>query len=165
MQLKKFSLAAFAAVLVFTSSAMAETILGRVVGVTDGDTVKFLTPEKQQIKVRLYGIDAPESKQAFGAKSRQALSDIAFGKDAKLVTVNQDRYGRTVAWLYVGDVNANEAQVKAGMAWWYQAYAKHETRLRALQDEARMAKRGLWADSSPIAPWIWRNEKRSAKQN
>jgi endonuclease YncB( thermonuclease family) len=163
MRFKKFSAAVLAAFVVFTSSALAETILGRVVGVTDGDTIKLLTPEKQQIKVRLYGIDAPESKQAFGARSKQSLSDIAFGKEVKLVTVNTDRYGRTVAWLYVGDINANEAQVRAGMAWWYQAYAKHETRLRTLQEEAQRAKRGLWADKDPVPPWTWRQERRSAK--
>lgn len=141
-------------------AAFAETILGRVVGVTDGDTIKLLTVEKKQIKVRLYGIDAPESKQAFGSRAKQSLSEIAFGKAARIETVNTDRYGRTVAWLYIGNVNANEAQVAAGMAWWYQAYAKHETRLRDLQIEAQKNKRGLWTDANPTPPWEWRREKR-----
>lgn len=139
----------------------AETILGHVVGIVDGDTITLLTPEKTQIKVRLYGIDAPEKKQAFGSRAKDNLSAIAFCKDAKLVTVNKDQYGRTVAWVYVANVNANEEQVRTGFAWWYSQFAKHETKLRDLEQEARKAKRGLWADQEPVPPWKWRQTSKA----
>ena len=77
----------------------AETLTGRVVGISDGDTITVLVGQ-QQVKVRLADIDAPESKQAFGTRSKQALSDLCFQKDAKLETAGKDRYGRTIATVY-----------------------------------------------------------------
>lgn len=149
--------------LFLTVSCPAETITGRVVGVHDGDTLTLLTPDKQQVKVRLYGIDAPETKQAFGSRAKQALSDLAFGKEAKLDIKNKDRYGRSVAWVYVGSLNANEEMVRQGMAWWYRDYAKKDAKLGELQAEAQKAKRGLWADKEPVPPWEWRKQKSPAR--
>jgi endonuclease YncB( thermonuclease family) len=76
--------------LVYTQ-AYAQIYQGKVVGVSDGDTLIMLTPEKQQIKVRLAEIDAPEKSQAYGQRSKQSLSDLAFGKQVRIE--QQDRAG------------------------------------------------------------------------
>lgn len=144
--------------LFLTVSCVAETLSGRIVGVTDGDTVTLLTPENRQMKIRLYGIDAPEARQAFGTRARQALSSMVFSKDAKAEVRSTDRYGRTVAWLYVDGGNINEAMVQQGFAWWYQSFAKKDTRLEELQNEAKAARRGLWSDKAPVPPWEWRKK-------
>jgi endonuclease YncB( thermonuclease family) len=141
--------------------AMAEPrIEGRVVGVSDGDTITLLTTENQQIKVRLAEIDAPEKAQAFGNKSKQSLSDICFKKVALLDVQDVDRYGRTVARVMCADVDANAEQVKRGFAWVYDRYVKDQS-LYSIQSDARENSRGLWRDAVPIPPWEFR---RYAKQ-
>jgi micrococcal nuclease len=135
-------------------------LLGLVVGVSDGDTLTLLTPEKQQVKVRLAEIDAPEKSQPFGQRSKQSLSALCYDKQAQLRIVDMDRYGRAVARVICDGTDANASQVKAGMAHVYPKYAK-DPALYTLQDEARTAKRGLWADPSPVPPWEFRKAQRS----
>jgi endonuclease YncB( thermonuclease family) len=147
--------------LAFVATAVAsETITAHVVGVHDGDTITLLTPAKKQIKIRLFGIDAPETKQAFGQRSKQSLSDLVFGKDVRAEIQNTDRYGRSVAWIFVGDVNANLRQVERGMAWWYRTYAKKAKNLEAAETNARNGKVGLWVEPNPVPPWQWRRVKK-----
>lgn len=86
-------------------SVFAETVSGRVVSIADGDTLTLLTSEQRQVKVRLHGIDAPEKAQPFGTRSRQALGDLAFNKQASVRVENTDRYGRTVGTVTVGGKN------------------------------------------------------------
>ena len=100
---------------------------GKVVGVSDGDTFLLLTPDKQQVKVRLPEIDAPEKAQPFGSRSRQALSDLVFSKEILVVQDDIDRYGRLVGQLYVGTTHVNRKMVQEGMAWAYSQYLKDET--------------------------------------
>ena len=132
----------------------------RVVGVTDGDTVKVLTEDKTEIKMRLNGIDAPESKMPFGTQAKSNLSDLVFNKTVTAKIDNYDRYGRAVGELTLGGASVNERMVRDGYAWWYRAYAKKNTTLERLEREARAAKRGLWHDARPKAPWEWRKAKR-----
>ena len=99
--------------------ALALDYTGRVVGISDGDTLTLLTPEKQQIRVRLGEIDTPESRQPYGTRARQALSNLAFGKEARVVVQDTDRYGRTVGRVYVGGLDVNAEMVKQGAAWVY----------------------------------------------
>ena len=128
----------------------------RVVGISDGDTVTVLTARREQIRVRLHGIDAPESGQPFGTKSRQWLSDQVFGKTVELVRVDTDQYGRIVGRLRTGGKDVNVESVKAGMAWWYQRYARTDRKLEEAEREAKSARRGLWSEPNPTAPWDWR---------
>ena len=135
---------------------------GRVVGVSDGDTLTVLDGDKRQHKIRLSGIDAPESGQAFGNRSKQALSDCAFGKAATVTGDKTDRYGRTVARVSVAGVDCNRRQIELGMAWHYKKYAGEQPAAEraayaAAEDAARAAKRGLWADPHAMPPWDWRN--------
>ena len=125
-------------------------------GITDGDTIKVLKDDKEQIKVRLVEIDAPEKKQAFGNRSKQTLSDYCFNKVATLTEKGQDRYGRTLARVNCNGVDVNAEMVRVGMAWVYDKYVTDRS-LYALQDEAKAARRGLWVDPDPVPPWEWRH--------
>ena len=134
----------------------ADTLSGRVVGVTDGDTVTLLTEQKQQVKIRLMAIDAPEKSQAFGAASKQELSDICFDKPATVAIQGKDKYGRTIGDLTCEGLNASEEQVAAGMAWVYRQYSNDE-HLIEIEAKAKANRRGLWSDPSPIPPWNFRH--------
>lgn len=134
----------------------AAEIVGAVVGVADGDTITVLTTDKTQVRVRFYGIDAPESRQAFGAASKKALSERVFKKTVRVEVVDTDRYGRSVGRVFLGDIDVGLEQVKAGLAWWYVHYAANDEALCDAEAEARQAKRGLWADKEPTPPWAWR---------
>jgi endonuclease YncB( thermonuclease family) len=133
----------------------------RVVAVHDGDTVTVLS-DRHQLRVRLTDIDAPELKQPFGKRSKAALSEICFGKVAGLEIRGRDRYGRTLARLRCDGVDANAEQVRRGYAWVFTRYARANSPLYALQLDAQTARRGLWTDRSPTAPWEWRRQRRAA---
>ena len=145
--------------LLFTLSAQAETLEGKVIKIADGDTLTLLTSANKQIKIRLAGIDTPEKKQPFGKRAKQALANLAFQKQALVEVETKDRYGRTVGTVFVGSQNLNAELVRQGMAWVYRKYTDDE-RLYALESEAKQAKRGLWLDENPIPPWEWRKGKR-----
>ena len=133
-----------------------EEYVVKVVGISDGDTFTGLTADSQQIKCRMYGIDAPEKKQAFGNRSKQTLSDLIFGEQVQIKIQNKDRYGRAVVWVYTAkgkDVSAE--MLKAGMAWHYKQYSK-DKEYAELENQARNGKIGLWTDKNPVAPWEYR---------
>lgn len=146
-------------------SAAKADFIGKVVRISDGDTVTVLNSSNQQIRIRFSQIDAPESKQAFGQKSRQNINFI----HEKLVYVkedSQDRYGRTLGTIYLVtngqkpnlDItnSINYKQVKDGYAWAYREYLKDKIILSA-ESEARASKRGLWVDPNPIYPSKFRH--------
>jgi endonuclease YncB( thermonuclease family) len=143
------------------TAAHAVEIAGRVVGVSDGDTLTLLTADKQQIKVRLAEIDTPEKAQPYGQKSRQALAAMTFQKHVTLVVQDRDRYGRTVARVNVDGVDVNRKLVVSGAAWVYRQYSRDPSMLQA-EAEAKAAKRGLWAlpEAERIPPWEWRRGSR-----
>lgn len=129
-----------------------------VVGISDGDTLTARCGEgeaAQTVKVRLAEIDAPEKAQPFGQRSRQALAALCFKRPARVSVQTIDRYGRSVARVQCDGVDANAEQVRAGMAWVFDRYAKDRS-LYALQDDARAAGRGVWSEAAPVAPWLWR---------
>lgn len=131
-------------------------LAGRVVGVSDGDTITILAegPKgKRPVRVRLHGIDCPESHQPYGARAKQFTSRLAFGRQAVASVVDTDRYGRLVAEVAVEGRSLNRELVEAGLAW---AYARYSRRYAASEQAARAARRGLWADPSPVPPWEFR---------
>ncbi len=136
---------------------------GKVVAVADGDTITVLR-DHVQVKVRLVEIDAPEKAQAFGNRSKESLSELCFGKTATLADKGKDRYGRTIGRVSCAGVDANAEQVRHGMAWVYDRYVM-DRGLYSIQDEARSARRGLWADSRPIRPWDWRRARRAGENH
>ena len=132
----------------------------KVVGVKDGDTIELLQNGKT-MTVRLFGVDTPEKTQAYGQRARQFTSDLAFGKNVRLIVNNTDRYGRTVGTIILPDGRSlNEELVRNGYAWHYKAYS-NDLKLANLESDARRYKRGLWQDANPVAPWDFRKNKRT----
>ena len=138
-------------------------LLCLVVAITDGDTLKVRCGEPgayEQVTIRLAEIDAPEKNQAFGQRSKQALSDLCFQTRAAVRPTTRDRYGRMVARVECSGSDANVEQVRTGMAW---AYTKYQTdpRFSQLERQARVARVGLWRDDEPKAPWDFRAERKA----
>lgn len=148
------------AALLLALTAAAEDLRGRVVRVSDGDTVTVLDAGKVEHRVRLAGIDAPEKAQAYGDKSKEALAALVAGKEVRVEISGKDKYGREIGRVFVGDVEANLEQVKAGMAWHYAQFAPAAKNLREAQERARAGKLGLWKDEAPVAPWDWRKAQK-----
>ncbi|MBO1077253.1 thermonuclease family protein [Roseomonas marmotae] len=145
--------------LLLSQPTLAAELFGRVVGIADGDTLTLLTPERQQVKVRLYGIDAPESRQPYGTRAQQELSALAFRKEVRVVVEDTDRYGRKVGRVWAGPVDVNAELVRRGAAWVYRQYNR-DPALPRLEAEARQAKRGLWSlpPQEQVPPWDWRRQ-------
>lgn len=129
----------------YFSSFLNEYSLDKV---SDGDTITVLS-KGEKIKVRFYGIDAPESKQKYGQYCTKMLSDFLANKQIKLDIKDKDKYGRSVAIVYANGLDINQQMVKNGCAWSYQNYTK-----KYLEDEkyARANKLGLWQDNNPQNP-------------
>ena len=156
---RMLALTMWATVLALTLPAQAGEVLnGKVVGVTDGDTITVLVAGHDKVKVRLANIDAPEKAQPFGQRSKQALSDLAFGKAIECNQSGLDRYGRTIAECSVGSIVINLAMVKVGMAWVYRKYAHNVPDYYAAEEEAHRLRLGLWAVADPVPPWKWRRQ-------
>lgn len=152
----------FIATLVFaTLSAHASDINCKVIGISDGDTLTCLTASKEQIKVRLAQVDAPEKEQDFGQKSKQSLSNLAYQKDVILKVETTDKYRRTVATVMQNGIDVNLEQIKRGMVWVYTQYA-HDPAYFSAEKKARASRIGLWAASNPIEPSKWRKGQTSA---
>jgi len=144
--------------LALSCSARAD-FTGKVVAVADGDTLTVLV-DRQQVKVHLAEIDAPELKQPFGLRSRQSLAELCFGKDAVVREAGRDRYGRTIGRVDCSGTDANAEQVRRGMAWVYRRSTESTPPLYFLEDEAQRSHEGLWADRSPVPPWLWRKDQK-----
>ena len=139
----------------------------QAVKVSDGDTLNGQKVENGKfvgeiVKIRMFGIDAPEKSQDYGSESKQALEKMVNGKTLEIEEKNRDRYGRTVAVVYADGKNVNEEMVKAGNAWWYQEYDKNDTRMQAYQENAKKNKLGLFGKRGYIEPWNYRREKKAA---
>jgi endonuclease YncB( thermonuclease family) len=134
---------------------------GRVIRVSDGDTIALLNADKAQIRVRLYGIDAPEKKQLYGEASRKYLADMVAGKDIEVKVHNIDRYGRSVGHIIIQNLDVNRAMIEAGYSWVYRQYCKIPECVKwlLLEEEAKADKRGLWQEPDPVPPWEWRRKK------
>lgn len=126
--------------------------------VVDGDTLVVVRRDSgDPVRIRLHGIDAPETDQPYAAEATAALGRLARGR-LGIVPLELDRYGRTVAVVYSDDgANLNQALVAQGAAWWFRRYAPDDAELRRLEAEAKLARRGLWASADPVAPWDYRN--------
>ena len=145
-------------------TAIADTVTGLVVGITDGDTLTLLV-DRQEHKVRVAGIDAPEKRQAWGEKSKTNLSRLAFNQQAVAECPKVDRYGRKICKVMVASKDVGLAQVQDGLAWWYRKYANEQS----VEDRgayenaelmAKLKRLGLWADTNPAPPWDFRRGER-----
>jgi endonuclease YncB( thermonuclease family) len=142
-------------------TSIAADFTGVVTRVLDGDTLAVASGD-YTIRVRLYGVDAPEKAQPGGPESAAFTERLALNRPATLVERTVDRYGRVVCEVLLPDGRVlNQEIIKAGHGWWYERYAPLSTELRLLEAEARFYKRGLWSDLYPTAPWEWRKEEHS----
>lgn len=161
--------------LLFLSASVAATENEcRVVAISDGDTLTCLTVDKRQEKIRLRGIDAPESRQPWGDRSRQHLAALVHGKPVVISWQKRDRWQRIIGtvWVEPADcpgcgptLDAGRAQLAAGMAWWFKRYASDQPReerhsYEFEEAEARARRVGLWADPQQTPPWDWRANRR-----
>jgi endonuclease YncB( thermonuclease family) len=151
-------------VLSFAHISHADVLHGLVVAVADGDTITVLDESKQQHKIRLMGIDAPEKKQAYGQRSKESLSELVYMKDVEVTWTKRDRYGRTVGQVSFDGTDMCLEQIKRGMAWHYKQYQREQAESdRSLYSDseslARELKIGLWHDETPIEPSSFRHNK------
>lgn len=127
----------------------------------DGDTINITTHNNKKVKIRLYGIDAPELKQPFGEQSQLCLEEMIKNQNISYIPRNKnkstDKYGRTVAVIFKGNTNINLEMVKKGCAWNYMYYNRSLYTIFA-QITAKNKKAGLWADNNPQAPWDYRKQ-------
>jgi endonuclease YncB( thermonuclease family) len=142
----------------------AETIRGKVVKIADGDTLTILDARRQEHRIRLSGIDAPERKQAHYETSRQNLAKLSFGKAVIVEWHKRDVEGRLVGKVQADRQDVGLAQLRAGQAWWFRRNANEQTmfdrsRYEAAELDARRNRRGLWKTGTPMPPWEWRAEK------
>ncbi|WP_082762664.1 thermonuclease family protein [Aliarcobacter cryaerophilus] len=133
-------------------------LVGKVVKVSDGDTVTILTSDKTQHKIRLNDIDAPEKKQNFGNKSKDNLAKYIAGKTVTVQYQKKDKYKRILGTIYYNNTDINLQQVKDGYAWVYRKYSNNQNYYKA-EKLARDKRIGLWADKNPLEPWEFRRKR------
>jgi len=143
--------------------AVCQTLSGKVVNVSDGDMITIIDASKQEHRIRLYGIDCPESGQAFGEAAKKFTSSTVARKTVTVEVFDTDRYGRTVGVVTVNGVNVNLQLIQAGYAWLYRYYCQEEfcSVWLKVENQARIAGVGLWSDDNPVPPWEWRNAIRN----
>jgi endonuclease YncB( thermonuclease family) len=140
-----------------------------VVGVSDGDTLTLQDSLHARHRIRLAGIDAPETAQPYGDSSKRHLSDLVFGESVTVEYEKYDRYGRIVGKILKGGRDASLEQLRAGLAWHYKQYQREQSRAdrsayAAFETAAQQARAGLWRDPAPVPPWTWRLETRSKQR-
>jgi len=155
----------WSALLLLAGALNAATLQGKVIGVADGDTVTLLDDQKNQHKIRLQGIDAPEKAQAFGNKSKQSLHEMVHGKEVFVDVQKKDKYGRSVGKILVNQTDACLEQIKRGMVWHYKQYANEQSPedrdvYAQAESTARAQSLGLWKDKSPTPPWAFRKQNK-----
>ena len=132
----------------------------KVVSISDGDTFRGLTEDKENIKFRIYGIDAPEKYQAFGSRSTQYLADLIFGETVGIKVQEEDYFGRLVVLVFTPDGKDVSAEMlKAGMAWHFKKYDKSKE-YTSFENRAKLKREGLWRDKNPTPPWNFRRKNK-----
>lgn len=160
MRTKKYSFLVTIVLLCFSGNILAQKFQVKVVKISDGDTFTAINRDNLQLKFRIWGIDAPEKKQAFGTKSKEHLSSLIFGETITVDVQKQDGWGRYIAYVFTPDnKDVGTEMIKAGMAWQFIEYDQSE-KYRAAELQARKSKKGLWSDSHRIAPWEFRKKEK-----
>ena len=144
-----------------------EILTGKVIGVSDGDTITLLNAQQKQIKVRLTGIDCPEKSQAFGNRAKKELSDKVFSQNVQIEVRGKDKYGRSLGVVKIGNEDVNEYLISQGVAWHFKKYAKTQpaeeaSRYARAEELARQSKKGLWIQDNPIPPWEFREQSKKS---
>ena len=164
----KFKSIATVLALCLVFQVQADTLLGKVINVADGDTITVLDDTNTQHKIRLTGIDAPEKRQAFGNVAKQSLVEQVAGQSVAVEWVKVDKYGRKIGKVLLAGLDCNLVQVKRGLAWHYKQYQREQSSTdqqsyAVAETEARATKLGLWRDAEPTPPWEFRHKGRALK--
>lgn len=138
-------------------SLTAMAVSGKVIDVPDGDTLVIRSGSKK-IRVRMYGIDAPELKQRYGVEARNYLADRILDKNVNIKVMDEDKYGRKVGKVYYKNKDMNLEMISTGNAWFYEYHAKREKEYRKAYNNARENRIGLWRDRNPQNPRQFRLE-------
>lgn len=146
-------------------SAAAETVRGMVKAVYDGDTLVLIGRGAGRLKVRLYGIDAPETRkpdspgQPYGSQSKRVLMYKVLGREVTAELMDKDQYGRAVAVVRLDGRDINAEMVAEGQAWAYRQYlaGPYASNYISLEERARRQRRGLWREPNPRPPWEFRH--------
>jgi endonuclease YncB( thermonuclease family) len=139
---------------------------GKAEKISDGDTITLLTNDYERIKVRFYGIDAPEKKQPSGPQATEALKRLIDGRELTVEEVDTDRYSRVVGLVRLGDQLINLTLIEEGWAWLYPNYCRIKDVCQAMAQAEKTAQSqaaGLWRDQNPVPPWRWRKGERAAE--
>ena len=140
----------------------ADPVEWRGVNVADGDTLTALDDGNTQHRIRIDGIDAPERGQPFGTVARDRMTALAKGKTATIHGHGNDRYGRLLATVEIDGDDLGHRLVTEGLAWHYVQF-NNDPQLAAAEQQARAARRGLWADAKPEPPWEWRKGEKARR--
>jgi len=140
-------------------------LAGTVTAIADGDSFTLTTPDGRRVGVRISGIDAPEKGQAWADASRDHLVKLLSYGPLAVEPIKTDPYGRQVARVRIRGEDIGLQQVQAGLAWYFVRYAADQRpdereRYARAEREARSAHRGLWTDPQPLAPWLYRQQRR-----
>lgn len=140
----------------------AHAWVAKVISVTDGDTVRVYSKEQGLVKIRFFGIDAPEKRQPYGRSAKKYLTSIISGARVEVKPITKDSNGRTVAVVLSSEANVNLKMVRAGYAWVYRRYCDKPfcAEWIAIEAKARAEKSGLWKEKNPVPPWEWRRMRR-----
>ena len=160
-----------AMVLMTALPVSAETVRGMVKAVHDGDTVVLVGRGTGRVTVRLYGVDAPETRkpdspgQPFGSQAKRVLMFKVLGKEVTAEVQDRDQYGRTVGVLKLAGRDINAEMVTEGMAWAYRQFlgGPYASRYIQLEEQARRQRRGLWRDPNPQPPWEFRRGQKKRR--
>jgi endonuclease YncB( thermonuclease family) len=177
------AVAAAALILASGTTVAQTTLVGRVIGVTDGDTVTLLDGANKQHHVRLAGIDAPERGQPGAYRSKDSLARLVREQVVRVEWHKRDQFDRIVGAVWVASpdspcrgkpdcpmtLDAGLAQITMGRAWWFRRFAHEQSpqdrgRYESAEQEARSRKAGLWRDGSAVPPWEWREKRQGANR-
>lgn len=142
--------------LILSSGAFTQSHNGSIIRVIDGDTFAFQTAEGSFV-IRMYGIDAPERDQTYSKESADFMKQY-LNKEAIIKASGVDKYGRTLAVLFIDGQDINLFSIKNGCAWHFKRYSSDQ-QYADTESYARKNKIGLWKVDNPIPPWEWRQLK------
>lgn len=151
----------FVSFLFLPITGLSDSLSGKVMSVVDADTITLVTPDKQRVKVRLYGIDTPKGEQPQGQNAKRFTFSLVYDKEVEVILYDADQNGRKVGIVLVDDMNANEELIRAGYAWQYRekCTASFCSDWLQLENDAKISGVGLWREKNPVPPWEWREKQ------
>lgn len=149
--------------LLLSFNIYAEKYIVEVIKVVDGDTVDVLTTDNKKIRLRLYGIDTPESNQPYGKVATNFLKSLILNKYVEIFIFGKGKYKRSIALIKYKDRIVNSLMISYSLAWVYEKYCKEDFcgDWRELQGMVRVSGKGIWSEKNPTPPWEWRKIKRT----